>query len=179
MKTSVFSLKSKSKISLFVTALSVLTMILALALPSLIIPQNGTVVMGFTTTFGGTIKYLSGTTHIGFPTSLFIAWILVFVGGAFAFLLGSKERSAYFFSLLCFVASLICYALTLNCISNINVAGGISGFASAELSAAAAQPVTRTHAKSASTAAPISTRFVVFMYDSLVAPVYINTGFIN
>lgn len=128
-------MKKFTKRAISVAVIGLLTAVLALVLPSLYLPKDNSVVLGFITTFSGTIKYNNYDARIGFSVPLFFAWLLPLVGGAISLAFGSKQKSAFFFSMICFIASGILYALTLKYVLSINVAGSISGFQSVEMCA--------------------------------------------
>ncbi len=128
-------MKKFTKRSISVATIGFLTAVLALVLPSLYLTKDNSTVMGFITTFGGTIKYNSYDARIGFSVPLFIAWLLPLIGGGISLAFGKNQKSAFFFSMICFIASGILYALTMKYVLSINVAGSISGFQSAEMCA--------------------------------------------
>jgi len=126
-------MKHKSKSSLFITALAVFAAVMALVVPSLYEPVSGKLIMGFSTTFGGTISYNNYPATIGFPVGLFMAWLLLIFAGALAFFFGTGQKSTYFFTFCLFIASLVLYAFTSNfTIADPLVAGGIPGFSACE-----------------------------------------------
>ena len=134
-------MKKKSKSALFVTFICLLSVILALFIPSLYISplsinDKPTLVMGFTTTFGGTISFNGQHPDFGFPVALFIAWLLFIINGLLVYFFGSGQKSTFFFSAILFIVSAVLYGFTAqHTIGNALVAKHIAGIEHATLCA--------------------------------------------
>ena len=97
-----------TKLSLTIVGLSILVALFTLVLPSLYIEGNSTVIMGWTTSFGGTLRnyngydvkvHLSAGGLLNFLTPVVIALLTYFVG--------KSQRSTYFLTFLLFITNIV------------------------------------------------------------------------
>ena len=101
-------MNKNTKLSLAIVGLSILIAIFTLVLPTLYIEGNSRVIMGWITSFGGTLRnynginlqiHLSAGGLINFLTPVIIALLTYFVG--------KSQKSTYFLTFLLFIVNII------------------------------------------------------------------------
>jgi len=130
-------MKKLSIFQVIILALTVIFTICALVVPSIYVDGQNALVLGFISTFGGSIKISGSNWQVGICWPLFAAFFSAIVGGLLIVFLGKNQKSTYFFAILFFIASGILYGLTKKFFLNVNVAGSIPGM---EASVLCAQP---------------------------------------
>ena len=124
-----------TKLSLTIVGLSILVALFTLVLPSLYIEGNSTVIMGWTTSFGGTLRnyngydvkvHLSAGGLLNFLTPVVIALLTYFVG--------KSQRSTYFLTFLLFITNIVLTLSTKIFFMNVNIGGALQGTQSSVLS---------------------------------------------
>ena len=128
-------MKKNSKLSLTIVGLALLIALFTLVLPSLYITGNSRVIMGWVSSFGGTLSnyngidinvHLSAGGLINILTPLIIAVLTYFVG--------KSQKSTYFLTFVLFIANIVLTLSTKIFFMNVNIGGAIQGIQSCELS---------------------------------------------
>lgn len=128
-------MSKKLNLSVAIAGLSILIAIFTLVLPSLYIEGNSYVVMGWITSFGGTLRNYSGSNiHVGLSVGGLINFIIPVVTALLAYFFGKSQKSIYFLTLCFFIANIVLTLSTKIYFMNVNVGGSILGAQSSVLS---------------------------------------------
>ena len=128
-------MNKNTKLSLAIVGLSILIAIFTLVLPTLYIEGNSRVIMGWITSFGGTLRnynginlqiHLSAGGLINFLTPVIIALLTYFVG--------KSQKSTYFLTFVLFIVNIVLTLSTKIFFMNVNVGGAIQGTQSCVIS---------------------------------------------
>jgi hypothetical protein len=128
-------MKKNSKLSLAIVGLAVLIAIFTLVLPSLYIEGNSRIIMGFLSSFGGTLKNYNGyDLKIHLSAGGFINFLIPLLIALLTYLVGKSQRSTYFITFCLFITNIVLTLSTKIFFMNVNIGGAIQGIHSCVLS---------------------------------------------
>ena len=118
----------KSNLSLIIVALALVIALFTLVLPSLYIVGNQRVIMGWITSFGGTLRNYNGVNlKVHLSAGGLINFIIPVVIALLTHFVGKSQKSTYFLTFVLFLANIILTLSTKISFMNVNIGGAIQG----------------------------------------------------
>lgn len=128
-------MRKNSKLSIIIVGIALLIALFTLVLPSIYIVGNSRVIMGWITSFGGTLRNYNGANiKVHLSAGGLINFIIPLLVAVLTYFVGKSQRSTYFITFLLFVANIILSLSTKIFFMNVNIGGAIQGTQSCVLS---------------------------------------------
>ena len=121
-------MNKKTNLSLIIVALAVIIALFTLVLPSLYIVGNKRVIMGWITSFGGTLRNYNGVDlKVHLSAGGLINFIIPVVIALLTYFVGKSQKSTFFLTFVLFIANIILTLSTKISFMNVNIGGAIQG----------------------------------------------------
>ena len=125
----------KTKLSLIIVGLALVIALFTLVLPSLYIEGNRRVIMGWITSFGGTLRNYNGVNvKVHLSAGGLINFLIPVLIALLTYFVGKSQKSTYFLTFVLFIANIVLTLATKISFMHVNVGGAIQGTQSCVLS---------------------------------------------